>query len=51
METYEEHWDENPLQNKQLIFYEVVAMPMLSFGSENWKRNWSDRSDIESAEM
>jgi hypothetical protein len=50
MERYEERWDKKPLQNKQLQFYEVVEMPMLNFGSENWEKMWLDKSEIKSAE-
>jgi hypothetical protein len=39
------------LQSTQLKFYKVVAVPMLTYASEKWTMNRSDKRQIESAEM
>jgi hypothetical protein len=36
---------------QQLKFYKIMAVPMLTYASENWTINWSDKKKIESAEM
>jgi hypothetical protein len=36
---------------QQLKFYNIVAVPMLTYASENWTINRSDKKKIESAEM
>jgi hypothetical protein len=38
-------------QNTQLKFYKIIAVPMLTYASENWTINRSDKKQIESAEM
>jgi hypothetical protein len=38
-------------QSTQLKFYKIMAVPMLTYASENWTINRSDRKKIESAEM
>ena len=32
-------------------FYQVMAVPVLMYGSENWSLNRSDKRKIEAAEM
>jgi hypothetical protein len=39
------------LQSTQLKFYKIMAVPMLTYASENWTINRSDKKKIESAEM
>jgi hypothetical protein len=39
------------LQSIQLTFHKVVAVPILTYASENWTINRSDERKIESAEM
>lgn len=39
------------LQSTQLKFYKVMAVPTLTYASENWTLNRSDRRKIETAEM
>jgi hypothetical protein len=39
------------LQSTQLRFYKIMAVPMLTYASENWTLNRSDKKKIESAEM
>jgi hypothetical protein len=34
-----------------LVFYKIMAMPMLTYASENWTINRSGKKKIESAEM
>jgi hypothetical protein len=36
---------------QQLKFYKIMAVPMLTYASENWTINRSDKKKIESAEM
>jgi hypothetical protein len=38
------------LQNKAK-FYKIMAVPMLTYASENWTINRSDRKKVESVEM
>lgn len=38
-------------QDTQLKFYKTMAVPMLTYGCENWTVNRSDRRKIEAAEM
>ena len=35
----------------QIKFYNVMAVPVLMYGSENWSLNRSDKRKIEAAEM
>ena len=35
----------------QIKFYNVMAVPILMYGSENWSLNRSDKRKIEAAEM
>jgi hypothetical protein len=39
------------LQSTQLKVYKIMAVPMLTYVSENWTINRSDKKKIESAEM
>jgi hypothetical protein len=39
------------MQSTQLKFYKIMAVPMLTYASENWKINRSYKRKIESAEM
>jgi hypothetical protein len=39
------------LQSTQLKFYKIMAVPMLTYASENWTINRSDKKKIELAEM
>jgi hypothetical protein len=39
------------LQSTQLKFYKVVAVPMMTYTSENWIINQPDKNKIESVEM
>jgi hypothetical protein len=38
-------------QSTQLKFCKIMAVPMLTYASENWTINRSDKKKIESAEM
>jgi hypothetical protein len=44
--TNEEQWDKKTLQSTQLKFYNVAVVPMLTYASENWTMNWSDKRKI-----
>jgi hypothetical protein len=39
------------LQSTQLKFYKIMAVPMLTYASENWAINRSDKRKTELAEM
>jgi hypothetical protein len=39
------------LQSTQLKLYKITAVPMLTYASENWTINLSDKRKTESAEM
>lgn len=39
------------LRSTQLKFYKIMAVPVLTYASENWTLNRSDRRKIETAEM
>jgi hypothetical protein len=39
------------LQSTQLKFYNIMAVPMLTYASKNWTINQSDKKKIESAEI
>ncbi|KAJ4445668.1 hypothetical protein ANN_12352 [Periplaneta americana] len=41
----------NLIMFTQLKFYKVMSVPTLTYGSENWTLNKSDRRKIEAAEM
>jgi hypothetical protein len=43
--------NQKTLQSTQLKFYKIMAVPMLTYASENWTINQSDKKKIESAEM
>lgn len=42
----EEQWDKKTLQSTQLKFYKVAVVPMLTYASEKWTVNWSDKRKI-----
>jgi hypothetical protein len=39
------------LQSTQLKYYKIMAVPMLTYASENWTINRSDKNKTESGEM
>jgi hypothetical protein len=51
MKTWRTIKKSNSLQSTQLKFYKIMAVPMLTYASENWTINRSDKEKIESAEV
>jgi hypothetical protein len=51
VKRYEKLWDKKTLQSTQLQFHNVVAVPMLTYASENWTIKRSYKRKIESAKM
>lgn len=44
-----EYWGGGTLQNTQLKYYKVVAVPMLTYADENWTTNRSDKRKTSAA--